>query len=294
MADFSKKNVQLTAAKVYIAAFDPESTVWKNMPNITLATPNDNVDGVIDYIESNYTFQRMAWFKNVVISDQFENDVENTVDDCDIWTWSKTSDIIPQMTWDWLTTLDLEAIKILLWFNVVWEAGTEVSDHVQELASWNWDYGVVYRLWCQNHDENGAIIAPTTLAVAGATDGTLTVDTDYRIVDNGFGEYGIELISGWNITTKSQKLTITYDYTPLAAEYTGYLIWQTIQPYTIVKIVGCPDEDNVSDTWYIVKAALSGSLDTNFVATWEVPLSSITLRWGKGWYKLVKKQRLAE
>jgi hypothetical protein len=35
-------------------------------------------------------------------------------------------------------------------------------------------------------------------------------------------------------------------------------------------------------------------LDTNFVATWEVPLSSITLRWGKGWYKLVKKQRLAE
>jgi hypothetical protein len=34
------------------------------------------------------------------------------------------------------------------------------------------------------------------LAVAGATDGTLTVDTDYRIVDNGFGEYGIELISG--------------------------------------------------------------------------------------------------
>jgi hypothetical protein len=30
------------------------------MPDITLATPNDNVDGVIDYIESNYTFQRMA------------------------------------------------------------------------------------------------------------------------------------------------------------------------------------------------------------------------------------------
>lgn len=294
MADFSKKNVQLTAAKVYIAAFDPESTVGQNMPDITVSTANDNVDGVIDYIEANYVFQRMAWFKNVVISDQFENDVENEVDDCDIWTWSKSSDIIPQMTWDWLTTLDLEAIKILLWFNVVWEAGTEVTGHTQELASWGWSYGKVYRLGCQNHNASGVIVAPTTLSVSWATDWALTVDTDYKIVDNGFGEYGIELISGWNITTTSQKLTITYNYTPLAAEYTGYLIGQTIQPYTIVKIVGCPDEDNLSDTWYIVKAALSGSLDTNFVATWEVPLSSITLRGWKWGYKLVKRTRISE
>lgn len=293
MADFSKKNVQLTAAKVYIAAFDPESTVGQNMPNITIATPNDNVDGVIDYIEANYTFQRMAWFKNVVISDQFENDVENQVDDCDIWTWSKSSDIIPQMTWDWLTTLDLEAIKILLWFNVVWEAGTPVTWHTQEIAS-GWSYGTVYRLGCQHHNSEGVIVAPETLSVSWATDWALTAGTDYNVVDNGFGEYGIALISGWNITTTSQKLTITYNYTPLAAEYTGYLIWQTIQPYTIVKIVGCPDEENMSDTWYIVKAALSGSLDTNFVATWEVPLSSITLRGWKWGYKLVKKTRLAE
>lgn len=292
MADFSKKNVQLTAAKVYIAAFDPETTVGQNMPNITIATPNDNVDWVIDYIEANYNFQRMAWFKNVVISDQFENDVENQVDDCDIWTWSKSSDIIPQMTWDWLTTLDLEAIKILLWFNVVWEAGTPVTWHTQELASWGWNYGVVYRLGCQHHNENGVIVAPETLSVAWATDGALSAWTDYLIVDNWFGEYGIQLISWGSITTLSQKLTITYNYTPLAAEYTWYLIWQTIQPYTIVKIVWCPDENNMSDTWYIVKAALSGSLDTNFVATGEVPLSSITLRWGKGWYKLVKKTRI--
>jgi len=43
-----------------------------------------------------------------------ENDISNEVDDCDIGEWSKTTDLIPQFTGDWLTTLDLEAINILL------------------------------------------------------------------------------------------------------------------------------------------------------------------------------------
>jgi hypothetical protein len=54
MADFSLKNVQLTAAKVYIAPFDPESTLATNMPKLTISSPNDNVDNVISYIEANY------------------------------------------------------------------------------------------------------------------------------------------------------------------------------------------------------------------------------------------------
>ncbi len=293
MADFSLKNVQLTAAKVYIAPFDPESTLATNMPKLTISSPNDNVDNVISYIDANYwnSFQRMAGFKNVVISDILENDVVNEVDDCDIGEWSKTTDLIPQFTGDWLTTLDLDAIKILLGFNVVAVPGTEVEDFEQVIAE-GWGYNNIYRLEHQNHDANGVIIAPTTLTVKGSVDGALVLDTDYKVVDNGFGEFGIMLLAGGAITTLSQNIELEYHYTPIAAEYTGYLTGQTIQPFMIVKIVGCPDPDNNYDIWYIVKASLSGSLDTNFVATGEVPLSSITLRGGKGGFKLVKKQRI--
>lgn len=292
MADFSLKNVQLTAAKVFIAPYDPESLKATNMPAVTLVNPNDNVDNVIGYIESQYTFQRMAGFKNVSLSDILENDITNEVDDCDIGEWSKYSDIIPQFSGDWLTTLDLAALQILLGFNVVSDLGTPVAGATQVLAENTWTHGVAYRLEHQHHDGSGAIIEPSVIAISGSDDGALTEGTHYDVVDNGFGEYAVVFKLSGGKPKLAQDLTITYNYTPVAAEYTGYLIGQTIQPYMIVKVVGCPDAEGKYDTRYIVKASLSGSLDTNFIATGEVPLSAITLRGGKGGYKLVKRERI--
>ena len=224
-----------------------------------------------------------------------ENDVTNEVDECDIGEWSKTTDTIPNVTADWLTTLDLNAVSILLGFAVVGSAGTPVAGHTQDFTAAGWEFETVYRLGYQHHDTDGSIIAPATLTMAADPDGTpvaLVLWTDYDVVDNGFGEFGLIFHVGTNLPDNADLLRVTYSYTPLAAEYTGYLIGQTIQPYMIVKLVGCPDTDGLYDTRYIVKASLSGSLDTNFISTGEVPLSSVTLTWGKGWYKLVKRTRL--
>lgn len=292
MADFSLKNVQLTAAKVYIAPYDPESSKASNMPKLTINQPNDNVDGVIAYIESNWTFQRMAWFKNINLSDILENDVVNEVDDCDIGEWSKFTDLIPQFTGDRLTTLDLDAISVLLWFNIVANQWALVTWFEQTIKEWGWTHWVFYRFMNQNHDVDGKIVVPENISISGSVDGALADWTHYEVVDNGFGEYGVIFKLDNAVPTLNQDIEIKYDYTPIAAEYTGYLIGQTIQPYMIVKIVWCPDTEWNYDTRYIVKAALSGSLDTNFIATGEVPLSSITLRGAKWGYKLVEKKRI--
>lgn len=287
MANFSLKNIQLTASKVYISAFDPETAKASNMPPLTISTPNDNVDNVIAYIESNYQFTRMAWFKNVKITDLLENDISNEVDDCDIGEWSKTTDLIPQFTGDWLTTLDLEAINILLGLTTLHTPWTLVTGKTFTLDNGEWTAWVIYRLPQQHRNSNGQIIKPTTLTVTWSTSWLMTEGTDYDIVDNGFGEFGVLMA-----TTSAEDIEVEYNYLPIASEYSGYLTGQKLQPFLIVKIVWCPDEDGLYDTWYIVKASMQWSLDTSFIASWEVPLSSITLRGAKWGFKALMRNRL--
>ena len=57
----------------------------------------------------------------------------------------------------------------------------------------------------------------------------------------------------------------------------GFEFGDVIQPYMIVKVETCPDENGKVHNYYITKASLSGALDTNFISKGEVPLSSITL-----------------
>lgn len=290
---FTKNNVSYKAALVSISAFDPEGALALGMPANSITTENDNIDNVIAYIQANRVFERMAGFKNAKLSESFENEVVDEVDDCDIGERQKTSDIIPSFEGDWLTTLDLSALKILLGFDFMSVPGVLVNNHVQTRTSGAWGYETNKRLEFQHHSAGGAIIAPVTVtSVTGTVDGALTVDVDYRIVDNGFGEFGIEFYAGVNITTLVQDIAIDYDYLPIAANYTGYTIGQVIQPYFIVEIITCPDENGKSDTYYIVKANLSWALDTNFVASGEVPLSSVTLTGSKGGRLLKERTRI--
>ena len=107
-----------------------------------------------------------------------------------------------------------------------------------------------------------------------------------------FGEFGIVLYAGGAITTFAQTFTILYDYLPITAEYTAYDIGLTIQPYFIVEIETCPDENGKIEKYYIVKSNLSGALDTNFVGSGEVPLSGITLQGAKGGILLKQRTRI--
>jgi len=296
---FTKNNVSYKAVKVRVAPYDPEDSVAQNMPARTITNENDNVNNVIGYIQSNYTFERMAGFKNAKLSEAFENEVIDEVDDCDIQEWKKTADMIPSFEGDWLTTLDLRALKILLGTDFASVPGVNVTDHNQARQSGAIaDYNKNYRLDMQHHDASGNIIAPVTATTAGnitlvgSTDGTLTVDTDWRIEDNGFGEFGLVVYSGGAITTLAQTFTLVYDYLPITAEYTGYDIGSTVQPYFIVEIETCPDENGKVDKFYIVKANMSGALDTSFIASGEVPLSSISLKGSKGGILLKERTRI--
>lgn len=273
MGAFSKTNVQYTAAKVFVAKFDPESTAALNIPARTITSENDNVSAVIAYLESNWTFERMAGFKNVQISDTFENEVTDEVDDCDIQERQKRAEIISQFTGDWLTTLDLSVLEILLGYGFSSETGAPVVGEVYTLTANSWEQDTWYRLPYQHHDAQGNIIAPATLAVTADAVG-ITVGTDYVIVDNGYGEFGI-VIQNTQATTK--EIVVTYDHTTITASFGGFEFGTIIQPYMILKIETCPDENGKIHFYYMTKVSLSGSLDTSFISQGEVPLSSITL-----------------
>jgi len=285
MANFSKTNVSYKAAKVYITLFDPESTKALNIPDRTLTTFNDNVSAVIAYLESNYVFDRMAWFKNVKISDAFENEITDEVDDCDIQERQKKAEISTTFSGDWLTTLDLWVLEILLGYGFSSQTGASITDDTFTLTANSRSQDKFYRLPYQHHDANGNIIKPTVFAATAGGTG-ITDGTDYRIEQNSYWEFGL-VVYGTVATTN--EVVLTYDHTTITADFWGFEFGDVIQPYMIVKIETCPDENGKVHYYYITKASLSGSLDTNFISKGEVPLSSITLVWGKGWNKYFQK-----
>jgi hypothetical protein len=75
----------------------------------------------------------------------------------------------------------------------------------------------------------------------------------------------------------TNEVIVTYNHTTITAEFGGFEFGTIVQPYMIVKVETCPDENGKVHYYYITKASLSGSLDTNFISKGEVPLSTITL-----------------
>ncbi len=286
MSTFSKSNVSYKAAKISVAAFDPESTKAINIPARTLSSENDNVSAVIAYLEANYVFDRMAGFKNVKITDSFENEVTDEVDDCDIQERQKKAEIVTSFAGDWLTTLDLGVLEILLGYGFSSQVGATVADDTYTLSANSRSQDKFYRLPYQNHDANGNIIKPTAIA-ATAGGSAIVEDTDFRVVQNSFGEYGLEVYSTVALT---DEIVLTYTHLTVTADFGGFEFGDVIQPYMIVKVETCPDENGKIHFYYITKASLSGSLDTNFISKGEVPLSAITLTWGAGGNKYFRKE----
>lgn len=95
-------------------------------------------------------------------------------------------------------------------------AGTLVEDATQTLASGEWNVNIFYPIEHQNG--NGTV--PTIVSVVGSVDSTLAANDDYDIVQNSDGIWGIvmqDVASGGTLSTISQNIVITYDYTPNAS-----------------------------------------------------------------------------
>lgn len=91
--------------------------------------------------------------------------------------------------------------------------GTPVSGAEQLVVSGGWNYEQFIPLENQNGDGS----AVTVNSVTGATDGALTVDEDFHVVNVG-GQFGIIVHNTSDVTTLNQNLTINYDYTPNEAK----------------------------------------------------------------------------
>jgi len=93
--------------------------------------------------------------------------------------------------------------------------GSKVEDYDQTASSGDWAYNEFILCTYQNAD--GTVLqidAQGYPDVSGSVDGALAHDTDYFVVKDAEGRWGIIVIDSATVTTEAQDLTISYDYTP--------------------------------------------------------------------------------
>ncbi len=93
-------------------------------------------------------------------------------------------------------------------------AAAPVVGYNQVVPSGNWLFDRFIPFDKQNG--SGAKITPTS--VTGSVDGALVLNTDYWIVKDANGIWGISIRDSITVTTEAQNITILYDYTPAASK----------------------------------------------------------------------------
>jgi len=91
--------------------------------------------------------------------------------------------------------------------------GSAVTGATQTVYSGAWGYNTFEPL---DH-QNGSGAAVSVTSVTGSTNGLLVAETDYFVVKNDDGIYGIMVKDSATVTTIAQNLAIVYDYTPSAS-----------------------------------------------------------------------------
>jgi hypothetical protein len=160
--------------------------------------------------------------------------------------------------------LNLELIEDLTGGLYTYEtvAGTPVSGATQTLTSGKWNLESAYLF----ENQNGDGTAPTVSSVVGATDGTLA-STDYDLVKLEGAGWSIVLKTGGNITTESQDITITYDYTPAQKRILKRGGMKVIHPIELAFQTIAPNQDTGQDefiTFYFYRASSDGNLGHGF------------------------------
>lgn len=117
-------------------------------------------------------------------------------------------------------------------------AGTLVSGATQILAA-GWDFDTFIPM--DNWDGDGT--APTIASVVQATATSLVEGTDYHLIQDAQGRWGIMVID--NATTDNTKVvTITYSYTPNAT-VTYYTGGKSEVPYFYVRLTNIDDDGQI-------------------------------------------------
>jgi len=98
-------------------------------------------------------------------------------------------------------------------------AATIVEDYDQVTVADAFDFNEFIECEFQNAD--GTVLQIDTSGhptVSGSTDNALSYGTDFLVVKNGQGKWGIIILDTVPVTTMDQVFTISYDYTPAASK----------------------------------------------------------------------------
>lgn len=100
--------------------------------------------------------------------------------------------------------------------NLSTTAAAIVNNATQLLVAGQWNAEQFIKIAHQNGDGSAINID----SVTGATDGALTEDVDYHVIQDANGKYGIVIHVGGSsgVSTANQNVTIQYDYTPNASK----------------------------------------------------------------------------
>lgn len=153
-----------------------------------------------------------------------------------------------KVEFDWLEPGNAAKLEVLFKGLVsrTTTAGSIVNNYSQVEASGAWAYNTFIPFDFQDGDGT----APNVDSVTGGTNGALTVNVDYIIVQHDDGRWGIMVLDSSTVTTLNQTITIQFDYTPATSQtITGGTNQTATNRY--LKIVG-PSEDNSSVTREII------------------------------------------
>jgi hypothetical protein len=179
-------------------------------------------------------WRRVASVRGLVANfDVTQNLVEVKADD----TGTVFKGFIPEarIEGDFLENMNMDVMETILGGTRTNVAGTPVAGASQTLTSGAWDVNQHNAFENQNGDGS----AVTVNSVTGGTDGLLTVNDDYDVVQLPSGAYGVvlqDLASATNLTTISQDIVINYDYTPNASEQIEFDVSFSESPNLLVRI----------------------------------------------------------
>ena len=234
-------------------AFDPCDV--SNFPEFD----GTNGDTIQSQIEASYVFQRIAGFQSFVFDHTPENEQSLELDDCDLGEVSTNITFTPNATFDYFNVDDVDIFAKILGLDVQNVAGVLVPGATQLVVN-PASYLQFIKIANQNCDGSAIVVN----SVVGDVDWALVLGTDYDNIQDAQGNYGIQLISGWAITTLTQTFTIDYDYTPCAAKYTGYTVKSKSVPFSLLKFVTCPNEAGETNTYYGMKYNLTSNYAMTF------------------------------
>ena len=230
------------------------------------ALTSTNQDTVRAELEA-FNYETVGHIKNFNVTHSLENEEIIRAGNCGVGELARLVEKTPTINFTWLDVNNRPVFDTMLGLDRLAVAGTPVAGATQDVVNPS-AYLQFIKIANQNYDGS----AITVNSVTGDTDGLLVAGTDYDVVTDDNGVYGIQLISGGNITTLTQTFTIDYDYTPTSYTLDWYNVEKDAVPYGLYKFVSCKSQINsgatdnaVQDTIYFAKYVLNGELVEQYI-----------------------------